>query len=320
LDLSRNRIRYVDNSVLRKQGQLETLILSENLLRSLEPGIFGDCTNLRYLSISANSISEISRYAFNGLEHLEQLDLSNNNIVELNPLAFEPFSINTNQHNHQVPKLKHLNLAHNKIHLFNFELYFPLNTNSVTSDPAYQLVSLNVSSNLLDSLDAPSVRWLKHTTAVTDLSGNPWKCECSALGEGWRELRHRLTLECASPADRKGSTWDVLEGTLCLGNVLDITNPTVTANIVTADHKPSGSPSLMTTILIVVGILSSCVLIAGGIVLVVLVKKLRDSANAPQNNNIRAPGTSYLKVPTESLKHMNPKSDHATENIYETVA
>jgi Leucine-rich repeat (LRR) protein len=180
LDLSGNRIRYLDSSVFRKQGQLETLIMSDNKLRNLEPGIFGDCTNLSYLSLSANSISEISRYAFNGLEHLEQLDLSNNNIEELNPLLFESLSISTNQHNYQVPNLKHLNLAQNKIRLFNFELFFPLNTNPVTSDPTYQLVSLNVSSNRLDSLDATSVRWLKHTAALTDLSGNPWICKCYA--------------------------------------------------------------------------------------------------------------------------------------------
>ena len=76
-------------------------------------------------------------------------------------------------------------------------------------------MSLNVSSNRLDSLDAASVRWLKHTAAVTDLSGNPWNCECSALGEAWRELRHKLTLSCASPRNRWGRTWDVIEEDLC---------------------------------------------------------------------------------------------------------
>jgi hypothetical protein len=43
LDLSRNSIRYVDNSVFRKQGQLETLIQLGNMLQSVESGIFGDC-------------------------------------------------------------------------------------------------------------------------------------------------------------------------------------------------------------------------------------------------------------------------------------
>jgi len=126
---------------------------------------------------------------------------------------FEPFSIGTNRQNHQLYKLKNLNLAQRRF--FSFELYFPSSTNCVTSDPTYELVSLNVSSNRLDSLDATSVRWLKYTAAVTDRSGNVWKCECSALGESWWELRHKPALNCASTEDRRGRTWDVTEEALC---------------------------------------------------------------------------------------------------------
>jgi Leucine-rich repeat (LRR) protein len=180
------------------------------MLQILGSALFTDCTKLRSLYLSGNNVSEISTSSFRGLEQLEQLDLSNNNIEELNSSLFESFSINTNRHSHQVSKLKHLNLAQNKIRSFNFELHFPSKTNSETSDLTYELVSLNVSSNRLDSLDAASVMWLKHTAAVTDLSGNPWKCECSALGEAWRELRDKLTLNCASPEDRMGRKWDVL--------------------------------------------------------------------------------------------------------------
>ena len=57
--------------------------------------------------------------------------------------------------------------------------------------------------------------WLNDTATVTDLSGNPWKCECSALGEAWRELRHKLTLNCVSPEDRRGRTWDLIEEDSC---------------------------------------------------------------------------------------------------------
>jgi Leucine-rich repeat (LRR) protein len=348
LDLSGNGIGYLDNSVFRKQGQLETLILSGNMLQSLEAGTFSDCTNLRNLFLSANNISEISRSAFYGLEHLENLDLSKNNIEELNPLLFESLSISTNRQNSQVSKLKYLNLARNKIRFFNLELYFPSNTNSGTSDPTYELVSLNLSSNCLDTLDAASVRWLKHVATVTDLSGNPWKCECSALGEAWWELRHKLTVKCASPEDRRGRTWDVMEEDLCPnGHIFaklsgtDSPNPYTsgisqsstteperteeftesdkpTTNILFIDDR-NGTSSLMPIILTVIGVLSGCILIAGGIILVVLVKKLRDSSNAPQNNDIYTPGTSYRQVPTESLKDLNSECDYATEHIYETV-
>jgi hypothetical protein len=151
------------------------------------------------MSLSANSISDIS--ALYGLEHLEHLDLSNNNIEELDPLVFGSFSISMNV-------------------------------------STYELVSLNVSSNRLASLDAASVRWLEYTAIVTDLSGNPWKCECSALGEAWRELRHKLTLNCASPEDRRGRTWDVIEEDLCpsrhsFANLSSTDNPNLkTSNMI----------------------------------------------------------------------------------------
>jgi len=205
-----------------------------------------------------------------------------------------------------------------------------------------------VSSNRLDSLDIASVRWLKHTAAVTDLSGNPWKCECSALGEAWRELRYKLTVNCASPEDRTGRTWDVIED-LCPSTHIFATfsstdNPNLkttgmsqssTAESESAEEfaksdKPTTNSlfigdrnvnsSLTPTILIVISVLSGCILIAGCIILVVLVKKLTDSSNTPQNNNVYSPGTSYVQVPSESLTDLNSNRDCANEHIYETVA
>jgi hypothetical protein len=348
LDMSRNRIRYLDNTVCRKQKQLETLILSGNMLQSLGPDLFTDCTKLRSLYLSGNNVTEISIWSFRGLEELEHLDLSSNNIQELNPLMFESFATSTNRQNNQVSKLKHLNLAQNKIRFFNFEFYFPSSTNSGNSDPTYELVSLNVSSNRLDSLDAVSVRWLKHTTVNTDLSGNPWKCECSALGEAWRELRNKYTLNCASPEDRRGKTWDVMKkdlypyryifATLSSADIPNLKtsgmnrssteepeiaeeiperdNPT-TNSLISNDRN--GRSSLMTTILIVTVLLSGCILIAGAIILVVLVNKLKDNSNVPQNSNVYALESSYQKVKTEPLTDLKSKFDSATEHIYETV-
>jgi hypothetical protein len=195
------------------------------MLRNLEQGIFDDCTKLLTLSLSANNISEISRYAFDGLKNLEYLDLSNNNIVQLDPLVFDPSLISTNGHFYQLLKLKYISLAENKLRALPFKLYFPWDTDFVTFYPKYERFSLNVSSNLLDSLDEPSVRWLKQTASVTDLSGNPWKCECSALGEAWRELGHSLTLVCASPEGRRGRTWDVLILDKCTDTMISVDIP-----------------------------------------------------------------------------------------------
>jgi len=56
---------------------------------------------------------------------------------------------------------------------------------------------------------------VKNTAPVTDLLGNPWKCVCTDLDEAWRELRHKLTLNCVSPEDSRGRTWDLIEEDLC---------------------------------------------------------------------------------------------------------
>jgi hypothetical protein len=201
----------------------------------------------------------------------------------------------------------------------------------------------------LYSLDAASVKWLNHTTAVTDLSGNPWKCDCSALGEAWRELKHKMTLNCASPKCLRGCTWDVIDA-LCPHRNTSVKscasdNPNLktavlnrnsaTESKVAADfperdiqenkalfiNDTNGSP-FQITMITVIGVLSGFTLIAGGIILVVLVKRLRDSSGTPttpQNNDVYAPGSSYEQVPTRSLTELNSKSDCATEHIYETV-
>ena len=75
----------------------------------------------------------------------------------------------------------------------------------------------------------------------------------------------------------------------------------------------------MTNILIVIGVLSGCILIAGCIILVVLVKKLRDSSNVTQNTDAYTPGTSYWQVATELLTDLYSECGYAIEHIYETV-
>jgi hypothetical protein len=160
-------------------------------------------------------------------------------------------------------------------------------------------------------LNTKTVKWLKQPNVTANLTGNPWNCECSALGEAWWELGNKMTLNCASPEERKGSTWKVIEA-LCPDNIPD-------TNSVTADYGQGGTSSLMTIILIVTGVLSGCVLIAGGIILVVLVKRLRDRSNDVQNGNVYTPGTSYLPVATESLTDMSSNNEGGKENVYETI-
>jgi len=317
LDISGNGISGVDSSTFSMHHQLQTLILSDNKLEHIDSKYFSACRNLQNLFLAGNNISVVDSKTFHELKQLHQLDLSNNNIKELELLVCYNCSADRPDHQYRVSTPKYVNLSRNTIQSFHLLQYLPSNCTIDPSDLRFELEFLDLSSNNLDSFNTMTVMWLKLPKVIADLTGNPWKCECSALGEAWRELRHKLTVKCASPEYRRGRTWDVMEEDLCHGNIPD-TNST-TANNATADYRQNGSPSLMTTILIVIGVLSGCVLIAGGIILVVLVKKLRDSSNSIQNSNVYNPETSYLQVPSESLRDLSSNKDCAKENIYETL-
>ena len=275
-------------------------------LQSLDPGIFSDCTNLRNLSLSVIRISEISTSAFDGLENLEYLDLSNNYIEKLYPLFFHSLSTITNPQNHQVSTLKHLNLAQNQIQIFNFELYVPLNNNFYTSIPTFRLDYLNVSSNRLTTLDVSSMKWLNQTTTVTDLTANPWNCDCSVLLEVWRGLKHKLTLHCASPRELKGKSWDVMEEFCCevtedMNNKSNTCFETIRSR---TEHNgenevgaKDGRLSVVTTALIVPGVLLVCA-VGGGIILVNVMKRRRNKSKTPEYCDVYAPRASYVSVPS----------------------
>jgi hypothetical protein len=124
-----------------------------------------------------------------------------------------------------------------------------------------------------------------------------------------------------NPENRRVRAWDVTEEDLFPnGHIFathsstdsprlnkSIMNPSSTAETESAEESPysdhattntlfiseRNGTSLMTAILIVTGVLSGCILVAGGIILVALVKKLRDSSNAPPHTNVYTPGASY---------------------------
>ena len=318
LDLSGNGISGVDNSTFSMHRQLQTLKLSDNKLGHIDSKYFSACTNLQNLFLAGNNISNVDRKTFHELKQLHQLDLSSNNIEELVLYVCYKCSADRPEHQYSVSTPKYVNLSRNTVHSFHLLQYVPSDHKNDQSDFRSELEFLDLSLNNLTSLNPMTVKWLKQPTVIANLTGNQWRCECSALGEAWWELRHKQTLNCASPEDWRGRNWDVIKD-LCCGNISDTKSITVTANNVTVDDTQGNGTSLMTTILIVIGVLSGCILIAGCIILVVFVKKLRDNSNAPQNSNVYTPGTSYLQVPSESLTDLSSNKDHDKENVYETI-
>jgi carboxypeptidase N regulatory subunit len=252
-DISGNTKFEANHSAFIKQHQLETLILSNNQLTHLDSKLFSVYTNLLNLSLAGNNILDINSMTFYALEQLEYLDLSSNNIIVINPLVFRPFLTDEHAQKYNVSKLKYLNLAQNKIRSFDLQEYFPLHHNNDTFCTAFEIVSLDLRGNRLESLSATSVKWIKESKTLICLGENPWRCECSALHEAWQELNGNLTLHCASPKHLQGKTWNVI------GNVC----------------SERDSPSVITALSAVTGLLLVGILVSGSFFVVKFVKKLK---------------------------------------------
>ncbi|KAI1882856.1 hypothetical protein AGOR_G00239210 [Albula goreensis] len=89
LDLSRNRLRWVEHGDLVPYPRLEELDLSENVISVLEPNAFAGLQNLRVLRLRANQLKLVPMGAFSGLANLTTLDLSENKIVILLDFTFQ---------------------------------------------------------------------------------------------------------------------------------------------------------------------------------------------------------------------------------------
>jgi Leucine-rich repeat (LRR) protein len=300
--LLENRIAYIHPSTFRNNSRLRYLDISNNKITLISPDTFFDNRELAILNLRGNNISEISNTLFLGLEQLVILDLSSNSIEQLNPLVFHNTINSTHRQNHQASKLKHINLAHNMIQSFNFELYFPINSDSASSIPTFQLDYLNLSSNGLTTLDLASMKWLNHTTAVADLSANPWNCDCSVLLEVWRGLKHKLTLQCASPRPVRGMSWDVME--VCSSK--------------SADDKPDRvyEPSVLTTTLIVFGVLLVGV-IGWGLFLAKVAKCRRKRPNTTECSDAYPPRASHVSL--HLYEEVGEGPSYVTDETYADV-
>ncbi|XP_053573317.1 leucine-rich repeat and immunoglobulin-like domain-containing nogo receptor-interacting protein 1 [Bombina bombina] len=83
LDLSRNRIKILNQDEFSAFPYLEELELSENIVSTIEPGAFNGLFNLRSLGLRNNRLKLIPLGVFTGLSNLTKLDISENKIVIL---------------------------------------------------------------------------------------------------------------------------------------------------------------------------------------------------------------------------------------------
>ncbi|KAM8974062.1 leucine-rich repeat and immunoglobulin-like domain-containing nogo receptor-interacting protein 1 [Pelodytes ibericus] len=83
LDLSKNRIKTINQDEFSSFPYLEELELNENIINIIEPGAFSGLSNLRSLGLRSNRLKLIPLGVFTGLSNLTQLDISENKIVIL---------------------------------------------------------------------------------------------------------------------------------------------------------------------------------------------------------------------------------------------
>ena len=89
LDLSHNKIKYIDPNAFFNNGQLTVLLLGYNLLyknnRNLTKDLLQNQTKLQILDLEANFLSDIDEHFFVSLGSLISLNLSVNRIRSLKP-------------------------------------------------------------------------------------------------------------------------------------------------------------------------------------------------------------------------------------------
>ena len=204
-----------------------------------------------------------------------------------------------------------------------------MSSNSDSSNTTFQLDYLNVlvSSNRLTTLDVTSMKWLNHTTAVTDLTVNPCNSDCSALHEVWRGLKHKLKLHCASPRELQGKSWEVMD-VFCAPGFVDMNYKSNTSSEVVGPSRPTGykeksdvnakvgGPSVVTTTLTVTGVLMFCAF-GGGITLAKVFRRRGRRPRMSEYCDVNAPTATYVTV--QSYADVGSRPSYITGPSYTHV-
>ncbi|PSN46305.1 hypothetical protein C0J52_18602 [Blattella germanica] len=148
LDLSSNEFVVMPSSALGEVGYtLRYLDMSHNHVEHLDSTMFPDTPNLLGLKLAHNKLTILPDNVFTSLGGLLRLDLSSN-----------PLRANFKELFHYVQRLRHLNLADTGLR-------------RTPNLPLPNLVSLNLSSNLIEEMSAAAVEGLERLRSL-HLSGN----------------------------------------------------------------------------------------------------------------------------------------------------
>lgn len=170
LDLSRNRIRFVNATALRALKNLVHLRLSANQIKTLRQASFPALAQLKSLDVSYSSLQSIERGALDALTGLEVLHLNANNLTSLENVVAN------------LARLVRLNVSDNDLRWFDYAVlptglqWLDLHKNQVEELGNYlrleaelKLETLDASYNRIAALGAGS---LPHSVRTVVLSDN----------------------------------------------------------------------------------------------------------------------------------------------------
>uniref|UniRef100_A0A0P5S831 Toll receptor 13 n=1 Tax=Daphnia magna TaxID=35525 RepID=A0A0P5S831_9CRUS len=170
LDLSHNRIRFINATSLRGLKNLHHLRLSGNQIKTIRQASLPPLGLLKSLDVSHSSLQTVERGALDGLTGLETLYLNGNNLSSLEHVV------------QNLPHLTRLNVSDNDLRWFDYALlptglqWLDLHKNQVEELGNYlrleshlKLETLDASYNRIASIGASS---LPHGLKVATLSDN----------------------------------------------------------------------------------------------------------------------------------------------------
>ena len=170
LDLSRNRIRFINATSLRGLKNLQHLRLSGNQIKTIRQASLPPLVLLKTLDLSFSSLQTVERAALDGLTGLETLYLNGNNLSSLEHVV------------QNLPHLTRLNVSDNDLRWFDYALlptglqWLDMHKNQIEELGNYlrlesnlKLETLDASYNRIASIGAAS---LPHGLRVATLSDN----------------------------------------------------------------------------------------------------------------------------------------------------
>lgn len=213
IDISYNKLSFINPSFLLDLHHLTTVIISNNEIKSLPIKLFKGCENIRNINISYNLIKLIDEATFSSVSRIQVLDLSHNEITDINTAfsGLKDLQVLDLSYNNiekvmrgQFPHfIKNLNLRGNRIVSITVHTFKSLN----------RIQNVDLSENNLTSLSRMEVEIAFNLGYIPtfNLQSNPFMCDCRL---GWLKdlsqgkLKDMMTLpdfnlnsgfKCSSP-------------------------------------------------------------------------------------------------------------------------